>query len=214
MLAQPLTLDGNMPRLLTRGDVFCSAETIRATDTSTALTITGAILLNSVILCSPAGAATYTLDSAENIRAALQNATNAALVVGSTWRVTFVITTAQTGSVTSTANTGITVNRGSIASNGTKAFLVTVVNGTPAQTLVANTTNASAVITGMTLAQTSALSVGMIVTNSVNGLQGTTIIGIQPGTGVTLSGNANATSTAPGVAISFSPQFQIDGLAA
>jgi hypothetical protein len=92
--------------------------------------------------------------------------------------------------------------------------LVTIVNGTPAQTVQANTTNASNVVTGLTSAQAALLSVGQVVTNAVNGLQGTTItaVNITLGT-VTLSGNANATSSTP-VAISFSPVVQLDGLSA
>lgn len=216
MLASPIVLDGQLPRALVRGDVMTLGEAVAATVSTTNITVTGAQLLSAAILRNPAATATDTLDTAENIRAAIAAAYNAALPNGITWRVRWIVTTAQQLALAATANTGVVLNRGTVtasAAAGFKDFLITITNGTPAQTFTANTTNGSAVITGLSAAQTALLTPGMIVTNAVNGLQGTTILSVQSGTGVTLSGNANATSTAPGVAISFSPVITVDGLA-
>jgi hypothetical protein len=77
---------------------------------------------------------------------------------------------------------------------------------------VGTTVNASAIISGVPTSVLNQLSVGMIVTNAVAGLQGTTITAINTSSNtVTVSGTANATNISP-VAISFSPVVQIDGL--
>lgn len=213
-LVRPVVYDGGQQRRLHIGDVFCRGEAVPATNNGTAVTLTGALLLPGIYLGNPGGAATYTLDTAANIVAALQAANNGPIQNGTTFRFLIILTTAQTGTVAATANTGVTVNRGSIASNDTKEFLVTINNATPVQTFQCNTTNASAVVSGLSQTQCSQLSIGMIVTNVVNGLQGQTITAIDPNAGtVTLSGNANATSTTP-VAITFSPVITVDGLKA
>jgi hypothetical protein len=215
-LAKPVVYDGAMQRQLQQGDLLAGGEVMPATSTSTAVTLTAALLTLGNYLASPAGAATFTLDTAANLITGLINQMGlGGIQNGTTFRFRIIITTAQTGTVTVTANTGVTVNRGAIASNQTKEFMVTIANGTPAQTFTGMTTNASAVVSGLTAAQCALLTPGMIVTNAVNGLQGTTILGVNSAAGaVTLSGNANATSTLPGVAISFSPVVTLDGLAA
>jgi len=207
------------------GDLVITNESVPAANTATAVTVTGAILANGIILAAPTAAATYTLDTAANIIAALSPFfsynPNAQVPVGSlvyaslppntSFRVTLVVSTAFAVTVTSTANTGVTVNRGTIAASSSKDCLVTIRNGTPAQTFSGNTTNASAVVSGFTAEQLSRLSVGMIVTNAVANLQGQTIIGINQNAGtVTMSGNANA--TAVGSSISFSPVVIFDVL--
>jgi hypothetical protein len=212
-ILKALVLDGQMARQLNVGDILAGGETIPATVVTTAITVTGAQLAQGNILRNPAAGATDTLDSAANIIAALTNGIgNVGIPPGTTFRVRWICTTAFAITVQATANTGVTVNRGSIAASSAKEFLCTIVNGTPAQTFAGLTTNASAVVTGFTQAQLSLLSVGMIVTNAVAGLQGTTIIAINQAAGsITFSGNANATNTTP-VSISFSPVVQLDGL--
>ena len=213
-IAKSVIFDGGMQRQIQQGDLLAGAEIIPATSSTTAVTLTAAMLAEGTYLANPGGAVTWTLDSAANIIAGLMAGLGLNnLQNGTTFRWRAIITTAQTGTVTVTANTGCTVNRGAIASNSWKEFLVTINNGTPAQTFAAYTTNASATITGLTAAQLSLLSPGMIVTNSVNGLQGTTILAINQGAGtLTMSGNANATAATP-VAITFSPVITMDGLA-
>ena len=212
-LNRPVIQDGPTMRQIARGDTLAGADILPGTISTAAITITGAQLAQGYILRNPAGSATDTIDSAANIIASLLAGTGLNNVQpGTTFKCKWIVSTAQTTTVQATANTGVTVTNGAIAASGVKDFLVTVTNGTPAKTFTGNTTNASAVITGMTQEQTSQLSVGMVVTNAVNGLQGTTIISIQPGVGVTLSGNANATSSTPGVAIAFSPTVTVYGI--
>ena len=208
---KPVVYDNSLQRQIARGDVLAGAEIIPATIATNAITITGAQLSAGFISRSPTGAATDTIDSAANIIAAVNGGLNVGIQSGTTFRVRWLVSTAFATTVAVTANTGVTLTQGAIAASSWKDFLVTVVNGSPAYTAVASTTNASAVINGMAQTDTDKLSVGMVVTNAVNGLQGTTILSVQPGVGVTLSGNANATSTTK-VAISFSPVIKVDGI--
>jgi hypothetical protein len=212
-------------RIALPGDLVVTNEIVPAGLTATPVTVTGPILANGIILASPTAAATYTFDTAANIIAALsaQYGYNPnAQVPGGTlvyqgispatsFRVAIVVSTAFAVTLTATANTGVTVNRGTIAASSTKDVLITVRNGTPAQTVAGNTTNASAVVSGFTSDQLSRLSIGMVVTNAVANLQGQTIISINQNAGtVTMSANANA--TAVGSAINFSPVIVADVL--
>lgn len=211
-LVKPTVFDGSIQRQMFPGDTMAQGEIMPATIVTTAITITGQQLGQGIILRNPAAGATDTIDSAANVVAALSAGLGITSIPnGTTWHCRWIGTTAQTITVAATANTGVTVNRGAIAASSGKDFLVTVVNGTPVQTLAGTTVNASAVVSGFTATQLASLSIGMIVTNAVAGLQGTTIISLnfQAGT-VTMSGNANATNTTP-VAITFSPVITLDG---
>lgn len=212
-LAKVVIFDGALQRQAGAGDIVAGGEIVPATNATTAITVTGASLLNGIILRSGAAAMTDTLDSAANIIAALVGAVNGnAIQPGTTFRCRWVVSTANAITVAATANTGVTVNRGAVAASSSRDFLITVANGTPAQTLGALTTSGSAIVTGFTAQQLALLSVGMIVTNAVANLQGQTIISINFAAGsVTLSGNANATNTVP-VAIAFSPVIVVDGI--
>ena len=213
-IAKSIIYDGSIQRQLQSGDLLAAGEVIPATSATAAVTLTGALLSLGNYLANPAAPITWTLDTAANIINAISGGLGIGTIQpGTTFRWRAIITTAQTGTVVATANTGIVVNRGALASNTAKEFLVTINNGTPVQTLASMTTNASAIVTGFAPTDLAKLSVGMIVTNVVNGLQGATIIGINIAAGsVTMSGNANATSATP-VAITFSPLITLDGLA-
>jgi len=119
-------------------------------------------------------------------------------------------TTSDVATLTATAHTGMTVTSGIVNTASVKDFLVTVTNGTPAQTYNVASTSGSAVLTGLTGAQTATLSVGMVVTTSALGLQDATIISVQPGTGVTMSTTANATATS--TSLQFSPTMTFVGI--
>ena len=214
---KPVITDGGFaPRQLQIGDVLASADAIPATDTTnTNLTITAAMLLKKYIVRNPAGVSNENLDTALNLLAGFNTAAPSAgrLQDGISFIFRFINISVNALTVLAAANTGLILNRGAIAATSFKDFLVTVKSGTPAQTYSCVTTNASPVV-GMTVAQAATLTPGMIVTNAVNGLQGFTILSVNIQLGaVTLSGSASATSTAPGVAISFSPVIQFDGLA-
>lgn len=210
-ILKPVLSDGGLQRLAVPGDVVAGGEIIPTTVATNAITITGNQLSAGFIQRTTTGAGTDTIDTAANVIAALTAGLGlTGIQPGTTFRATWIQNAAFAITVQATANTGVTVTNGAIAASSVKDFLVTVVNGTPAQTVAANTTNASAIVTGMTAAQTSLLSAGMVVTNVVSGLQGATIISVQPGVGVTMSANANATAAA--VAITFSPVITVVGI--
>lgn len=211
-IGKSVIYDNGMQRQVNPGDIVAASESILATQSATTITVTAAMLLAGIMLRNPAAGATDTIDSAANLIAGLSPQAGVGLPNGLTFRFRWIVTTAQATTVQATANTGVTVNRGAIAASSWKEFLVTIINGTPVQTLAGTTVNTSAVVSGLSQAHLSTLSVGMIVTNAVAGLQGTTVIAINLAAGtVTMSGNANATNATP-VAITFSPVVQVDGL--
>lgn len=207
------------------GDIVVTGESVPATNAGTAVTLTGQLLGLGIYLSSAASAPTLTLDSAANIVAALapqfgynQNAAlqagtpnYQAIPNGTAFRFRYIQNSAFAATIAATANTGVTVNRGTVAASSSRDFLITVNNGTPVQTYAVNSTSGSAVLSGLTQAQLYTLSVGMIVTNAALNLQGQTIAAINLAAGtITMSGNANATAT--GTALTFSPVVTVDGL--
>lgn len=212
MLLKPYTWNGFSDQKISLGDVLSMMESITTLAVTNALTITGPMLMNSVVQRTTTGAGTATIDTAANILASLaQNIGNTGIDNNTTWRLRWIQNAAFTDTLTATAHTGITVTNGVVNASSVKEFLVNVTNGSPAQTVNGVITNASAVITGMTFAQTQLLSVGMVVTNAQNGLQDATILSVQPGTGVTMSTTATSGQVAP-VALNFSPTITITGL--
>ena len=207
-----VTYDGFAERAVAIGDTLAAAEVLPVANASLTPTITGQMLFGGFIQRTIGAAATDTIDTAANMVAAINGGLGfAGIQNGTTVRVRWLVTGGFAVTVQATANTGVTVTGGAIAAGAAsswKEFLVTVVNGSPAVAGMGLTLNASPIVTGMTLAQTAVLSPGMIVTNAVNNLQGTTILSVQSGIGVTLSGNANATAATP-VGISFSPQITV-----
>ena len=103
-IAKSVIFDGGMQRQIQQGDLLAGAEIIPATSSTTAVTLTAAMLAQGTYLANPGGAVTWTLDSAANIIAGfmaglgLDNLQN-----GTTFRWRAIITTAQTGTVTVTA---------------------------------------------------------------------------------------------------------------
>lgn len=214
---KPVIFDGMLQRQLQQGDVIAGAEVLAQLTTAGAGSITGVLLANNIInRTGPVAGYTDTIDSAANIVSAILSPIGGALAIqqGTTWRVRFINTVAFAQTLAVTANTGVTLGTapspGALASSF-KDWLITIINGNPVQSFAGLTTNASAVVTGMIAAQTALLSPGMVVTNVVAGLQGLTILSVQPGVGVIMSGNANATNTVP-VAITLSPSVRIDAL--
>ena len=209
-VATSVIYDGAFQRRIQRGDTLAGAEVIPATIATNAITITGTQLASGLIQRTTTGAGTDTIDTAVNIINAINGGTGRPLQAGTTWRVSWVQTAAFTVTLEATANTGVSLVRPTVNASSSKEFLVTVVNGTPGATVVADTTSGSPVITGMNTEETVLLSAGMVVTNAVAGLQGSTILSVNPGVGITLSGNAS--STASNVAINFSPIIKIEGI--
>ena len=199
--------DGQIERQVARGDVFALAEVMPAAVTTAAnLTITGAMLAAGLILRNPGGVSNENLDTAANIVLALsQGLGTTGIEPGTSFRCRWVNQAAFALTLVATANTGITLTgTATVIASGAKDVLVQIQNGTPAKTTLANTTTSgSAVVGGFSDAEIAAVSPGMIVLNAVANLQGQTILGVSlAAKTVTMSGNANATST---VSIQFSP---------
>lgn len=211
-IGKSVIYNGSLQQQIQQGDVLAGAEVIPVTIATNAITITAVILAAAFIQRTTTGAGTDTIDTAANIIAGINSGIGlGGIQPGTTWRVRWIQNAAFAITVAATANTGITVVNGTINASSVKDFMVSVTNGTPAAVVTGLTTNASAVVTGMDANETALLTPGMIVTNAINGLQGTTILSVQPGVGVTMSGNANATA-ATQVAINFSPTITITGV--
>lgn len=209
-LIRPTVYDGQMQRKLLLGDILAGEETIYALSTVGAETLTGPILANTVINRTGSTAAfTDTTDTAANIIASLNSGLgNTGLDVGVSWRFKYKNTTAFAALIAAGTNVTLTGPM-TIPALVDKDFLVQVTNGTPTRVYAATTTNASAVITGLTLAQTANLSVGQAVSGT--GIAASSnIISVQPGVGVTLNNTATATGTL--VALTFAPTVTITAL--
>lgn len=212
-LLKSVVYDGFAQRQVMAGDVLCGAEVLPATVATNAITITGAILSLGLIQRTTTGAGTDTIDTAANLIAAFASGLGTTGVPpGTTFRAKWIQNAAFAITVQATANTGVTVTNGTINASSVKDFLVTVVNGTPARNCSGlTTTNASAVVSGFTAADIANVTVGMVVTNAVASLQGTTIIGVNMAAGsVTMSGNAGSSLTLQ--TLNFSPVVTVLGV--
>lgn len=212
-LIKSLIVDGNFNRQIQPGDTLAAAEQFPATSASNALTVTGAMLLGGFIQSTETANATYTLDTAANILAALTAGPGlTGIQPGTTWRLRHVNNAAFTVTYAVTANTGMSVALPIVNASSVKDFLLTIVNGSAPVVAAVTTVNTSPTVSGIPAFQLSTITVGMIVTNAVAGLQGTSVIGVNLAAGtVTLSGNANATN-ATVVAINFSPVISVQGI--
>ena len=124
MLA-PMVNDGGMVRRLAAGDLLVLGEPpIPATDTTnTTLALTAAMLLNSTCYCrNPAGVSTDTFPTADALITALNAGIGAANVVpGMTFRWTMINLSANVITTAVTANTGVTLTRGTVAAGAAGA---------------------------------------------------------------------------------------------
>jgi hypothetical protein len=200
---KPMVNDAAFPRRAAQGDLMGLAEIVATLATVGAGALTGALLASNILSrTGPAGAVADTVDTASNIINAVGNG-----ATGDTWRLRYINNVAF--AITVTGVTGVTVTNGVVNASSVKDFLLTLTCATPQAVVVGNTTNASAVVTGLTAAQTATLGVGQLVSGtSISG--GTTILSIQPGVGFTMS--ANATATGVNVALTANPTVSILGL--
>lgn len=216
MLVNPSVFDGSTQRPTAQGDVPNNAEIQNAIANAAGVTWSAANVVGTLLLRSgAAGVSDTTPDSSTWINGLLANAylgsganTSLGVQVGTTYRLRVIST--NTGTLTIVAGTGVTLaGVTTIVTVFCRDYLVTVLNGTPPQTFAVTTTNASAVITGMSAAQTSLLTPGMGVSGT--GIQaGSTILSVQPGVGVTLSLTTTATGSL--VAVAFIPRIEFRGL--
>lgn len=198
--------DAAMARVIQQGDIQAGAEIVATLTTVGAGALTGALLANNILSrTGPVGAVADTVDTANNILTAVTSL-GYTPQVGDTWRLRYINNVAF--AITITGVTGVTVTNGIVNASSVKDFLLTFTNATPtAVKATATTTNASAVVTGIT--DTTGIAVGQLVSGT--GISAaTTVISVQPGVGVTLSANATATNT--NVTLTFAPTATILGL--
>lgn len=221
--------------MIQAGDVVLSGESLTPGILTTvgAGVMTGAAIASGFIVRSASGGAvTDTTDTSTNILAALSgNSPGPVVSPGSTFRFRYINKVASI--ITFAAGVGVIAGAAgsavlNIAASQVREFLITILNATPAVTLQANTTNASAVITfvlpsGMTAwplggqGNPQGITITPGMTASGAGVTaGTTVLGVTYGqggiTGVTLSANATATSVAGGTPLTFLPTVQFDGI--
>lgn len=215
--ATPQIVDNGMARASTPGDILNTNERIESDATAAGITWNARQVLASIFSRSGPGAgyADATPDSNTWINALLQGGylgsgaiTPLGVQVGSTYRFRVLSTVAFANTIT--AGTGVTLaGVTAVAASSYRDYLITILNGTPQQLFAVSTTNASAVITGMSAAQTALVSPGMLVSGT--GIQaGSTVLSVQPGVGVTLS--LAATATGALVAATFNPRIEVRGI--
>lgn len=210
MLSKAIIRDNGLFRTISQGDLVGAAEGVgSALATVGAGTLTAALLVtNFLTRTGPTGAYTDTTDTATNIIAAL-NGSNG-VQIGDSYRFKFINTVAF--AMTLAGGTGVTLVGGNTAVNASsvKDYLVRITNATPAATIVAgNIDGTTAIITGLSLAATSAVSVGQGVTGT--GIAANSVItGIVPGVSITLNNNTTAAGT--NVALTTNPTVTITGL--
>lgn len=229
-LVRARVTDGGMVREINPGDLLAGGENILAGADTVAGgdTLTGAMFATGIIRrTGPTGAYTDTSPTSADIITALSGNNPAADVVpGSTFRLLFQNTVAF--AMTLAAGTGVVLGTGTttIAASLVREYLITILNASPPVTLQTGTVNGTKALTfvlpaGMTSypigPAPNAINItpGMIVSGT--GITaGTKVLGITQGqggiTGVTTDTNSTATSVAAGVALTFSPVVQIDGL--
>lgn len=211
-IGRPLIMAGGQARLAEAGDLIPTMERIDALTTAGSGTVLAASIAAGILRRTGPGAGfTDTFDSATNILNALSGIAGVGFdpKQGTSWRFTFINGVAQ--AMTAAAGEGIVLGTNvNVAASAIRTYLCTVLNDTPRQQLIVNTTNASATISGLTQAQCDLLTVGMMVSGA--GITaGSTITAINRAAGtLTISNNASATAT--GVALVFSPVINISGL--
>lgn len=198
----------DLDRDLAKGDLIPENMSVAALTTVGAGTWTAAQIAGGIIRrTGPVGGYTDTTDTSENIRQALEGLSGGACL-GMSFLFIFLNDVAQAH--TFAAGVGVT-NTGTVSTAASlkRVYNVSVVNDTPQQIFLASQTNASAVITGLTAAQTALLSVGMAASGTSIAAS-SFINSIQPGVGVTLS--VATTATLVNNAITFSPVINFEGL--
>ena len=207
---KPQVRDNGFVRDLINGDVQAAGEVIGTLTTVGAGSLTAALITGFSILSrtGPVGAYADTVATASDIVAAL--AVNGQTPMpGSTHRLRILNTVAFINTITT--NTGVTLSgTTAIAASSFRDFLITLTNTTPAAIVTGNTTNASAVLSGFTQAQLALITPGMLVTGT--GIAASsTVLGVNLNAG-TVTMNNNATATAAGISLTFSPTVSIAGI--
>jgi hypothetical protein len=216
-LVKPLVMHNGLQRQGQQGDLPDNMEIQDANATAGAAVLTGDQFASTLLFRSGPGAnfndttpdASVLLASLmENMYQGSAGSAPIGIQPGASYRLRYVNTVAFIATLV--AGVGITLaGTTTVAASSIRDYLITCLNGSPQQLIAANTVNGSAVVTGMSAAQTTLLTPGMLVTGT--GIAGgTTVNSVQPGVGVTLSANATATNNA--VALTFNPRFEVRGI--
>lgn len=214
---KPIVMHNGLQRQGIPGDLTDMSEVQDVNATAGAAVLTGDQFASTLLIRSgPTGAFNDTTPDANTLLASLLEnmyigggaTTSLGISPGASYRLRYINTVAFIATLV--AGNGITLaGTTTVAASSVRDFLITCLNGTPSQLVAANTTNGSAIVTGMTAFQTTQLTAGMAVSGT--GIAGgTTIASVQPGVGVTLSANATATNNA--VALTFTPRFEVRGI--
>src|SRR5947209_3280513 len=167
--------DNGIVRMPQQGDLIANSEAILSNATAGALSITGAMLASGILSRSGPGAGYIdTFPAASDLVASLMGAgsfvgTGAfsaqGVQPGLSFRFRIINTVAFANTVAAGAGgtlSGVTT----VAASSFRDYLVTITNGTPPQVIAGNTTNASAVVTGMAPALLQQITQGMLVTGT------------------------------------------------
>lgn len=209
--------DNGQVRYQGPGDLNAGNEVILQDATNGNLTITGALMATGILrrTGSAANYADVFPTAADLVNALLNNAylgggaVAAVGVVPAAFRFRILNTVAFTNTPTIGAGGTLVGGNTAIAASSWKDYLITITNGTPGSVVAGNTTNASAVVTGMNPGLLQYVTQGQLVTGT--GIPGgTTVASVQPGVGITLS--ANATATNAGTALTFGPTYTVQSL--
>lgn len=228
--------DGDVLRPFSLGDVMDTQEQFTALTTVGAGTILAlAIAGGSLKRTGPAGAFIDTFDTANNIINALSG--NAASISaagsnpfnpsfqsvafgatfvapgqpqpGASFRWLYLNTVAFAMTAAVAANSGVILGTNpNVAASLVRLYLFQIQNGSPAILVNANLTNASAVVTGLTTAQTNQITPGMSVYGT--NVQALSVVNsVQSGVGFTMSLTATATILQ---ALTLTPTITVTGL--
>ena len=187
------------------GDTLMDQTTFFPITTAGAGTLTAAAISAGVVERTGPGAGYIdTLDTAANLFAALP-----ALSAGDTFEFWYRNTVAFAATIAIAEGAELVGSFTGVAASLVRRFQIAVFATAARQTFLANTTNATATVTGLTQAQAQLLQPGMGISGTgITG--GTTVLAVNSVTGsVTLSANATATGSA---ALLFFPRYGIRGI--
>lgn len=228
--------DGDVARPFSLGDMMDTQEQFTALTTVGAGTILAALIAGGPLKRSgPVGGFVDTFDTANNIISALsgnaaslstqasqnfnpsfQSVTFGTTYVqpgqpqpGASFRWLYLNTVAQAMTAAVAANSGVILSTNvNTAASLVREYLFQIQNGSPAQLVNGNLTNASAVVTGLNLSQTNVITPGMSVYGT--NVQALSVVNsVQAGVGFTMSLTASGTSLS---ALTLTPTITITGL--
>lgn len=195
---------GNQVNAQAVGDLVLSQASLAALTTVGAGTITAGILLAGVIQrTGPVGAYIDTFPSADSLLLAEPD-----LSIGDSFEVLFRNTVAQ--AMTAAAAEGVVLGTNvDVAASLVRSYLITILGDGLRQSFNANTTNASAIITGLSQAVAGQLRPGQGITGT--GIPANSFVTSVNYAAGTATLNANATATGTPALTSF-PRYQLQGL--